>query len=129
MTPSRPGWRPLAALLAGAGVLHFTLPKPYARIVPRWLGDPYPWVYVSGAAELACAAALLRPASRRLGALAAAGLFVAMLPGNITMAVRAARCERATTGTKVLANVRLPLQGPLVWWALDVATGPAKPGA
>ena len=38
----------LALLLAGSGVLHFVTPRPYESIVPRALGNPKPWVRVSG---------------------------------------------------------------------------------
>ncbi len=55
---TRPAWQPLALLLATSGALHFAKPEPFAAIVPRRLGDPQPWVYASGAAELACAAGL-----------------------------------------------------------------------
>ncbi|GAB2679339.1 DoxX family protein [Thalassiella azotivora] len=128
MTTPRPGWRPLALLLAGVGVLHFAQPGPFARIVPRRLGDPYPWVYGSGVAELACAAGLAAPRTRRAAALATAALFVGVFPANVQMAVTAHRSSRASTATKVVSTARLPLQGPLVWWALDVAARSAVAG-
>lgn len=118
---SAPGWRPLAALLGVAGVLHLVRPEPFASIVPRRLGDATPWVYGSGAAELACAAALAAPATRRTGALATAALFVAVYPANVQMAVSALRSSRATTAYRAVALARLPLQVPLVLWALRVA--------
>src|ERR1700759_2743742 len=77
----------LAALLAGSGVLPFAQPRPYDSIVPRSLpGSPRAWTYVSGVAELAIAAALATPRTRRLGGLAAAGLFAAVFPANVKMA-------------------------------------------
>ena len=78
-------------------------------------------MYGSGAAELACAAALVVPRTRRLGALATAALFLGVFPGNVTMAVRAIRSPRASSTAKALTVARLPLQAPLVAWALDVA--------
>lgn len=118
---SAPGWRPLAALLAVTGTLHLVRPRPFAAIVPRRLGDPTPWVYGSGAAELACAAALAVPATRRAGALATAALFVAVYPANVQMAATALRSSRATPAYRAVALGRLPLQVPLVLWALRVA--------
>src|SRR5687768_3026670 len=59
-------WLPLAASLSVAGVVHLVRPDVFAGLVPRWLGAPQPWVYGSGAAELACAAGLVAPRSRRL---------------------------------------------------------------
>ena len=84
--------------------------------MPRGRGSTAP-----GVAEIACAAALVVPRTRRLGALASAALFLGVFPGNVTMAARAVRSPRASTRTKVLTLARLPLQVPLVVWALDVA--------
>ncbi len=111
----------LAAGLAVTGTLHLVKPQPFDALIPRLLGRPRPWVYGSGVVELACAAALAVPASRRLGALASAVMFVGVFPGNVTMAARALRSPRASGWVKTLTVVRLPLQAPLVWWALDVA--------
>lgn len=117
----RPGWRPLAILLAGAGVLHFVKPGALTPLVPSQLGDPLPWVYGSGIAELACAAGLALPRTRRTAALATVALFVAVFPGNIQMAVDALGSARASTAYQVITLTRLPLQVPLVLWALAVA--------
>lgn len=122
----RPGWRSLSGLLGVAGALHLVAPAPYDRLIPRRLGAPRPWVYGSGVAEIACAAALLAPRTRRLGALVSAALFVGVFPGNVTMAARTLRSSRASGRTKALTVARLPLQVPLVAWALDVA-GEADP--
>jgi len=113
-------------VLGVAGVLHLVKPEPYDRLIPRVLGTPRPWVYGSGVAEIACAVALVVPRTRRLGALASAALFVGVLPGNLTMAVRAVRSPRAGTTTKALTVARIPLQVPLITWALHVA-GDAEP--
>lgn len=118
--PAR-GWQPLAALLATMGVLHLVRPAPFARIVPRTLGDPMPWVVGSGVAELVCAAGLVHPRTRRVGGLATAALFLGVFPGNVQMAVTANRSTRASTAAKAATLARLPLQAPLVAWALKVA--------
>ena len=104
-------------------------PAPYDQLIPERLGAPRPWVYGSGVAEIACAAALVVPRTRRLGALASAALFLGVFPGNVTMAARAVRSPRASTRTKVLTLARLPLQVPLVVWALDVAGDAPAPEA
>ena len=79
--------RALAVLLATAGVTHFAVPRPFDAIVPRALpGGPRLWTYLSGAAELAVAAAVVAPRTRRVGGLAAAGLFAAVFPANVQMA-------------------------------------------
>ncbi|GAB2477353.1 DoxX family protein [Jatrophihabitans fulvus] len=109
----------LAALLAGAGASHFAVPGIYDAMIPEQLpGPPRTWTFGSGAVELAVAAAVLSPATRRHGALAAAGLFVAVLPGNVQMALDARRSDsRAYRAGTVL---RLPMQLPLIAWALRV---------
>lgn len=112
----------LAALLGTAGVAHFAAPGPFERIVPRALGRPGPWVAASGAAELACAVALLPPATRRWAGLASAALFAAVYPANVTMAVQALRSDRAPRWYRAVALARLPLQLPLVVWALRAST-------
>lgn len=113
-------WRPLAVVLLGAGVLHVVVPRPFASIVPRQLGDPLPWVYVSGVAEIACGAGLASLRTRPAAALATAVLFVAVFPANVQMAVTALHSDTASTMGQVVAVLRLPLQVPLVLWALGV---------
>ena len=109
----------LAGVLATSGVLHFVRPRPFDTIVPRSLpGSPRTWTYLSGAAELAVAAAVAHPRTRALGGLAAAGLFAAVFPANVKMAVD---WRNASPVRKTIAYGRLPLQVPLVWWGLRVA--------
>jgi uncharacterized membrane protein len=108
----------LAGLLAAAGITHLAKPKPYDRIVPRALpGSARQWTYGSGVVELATAAAIAHPRTRYAGAGAAAGLFVAVFPANVKMA----RDWRGRgTAARTAAYARLPLQAPLVAWALSV---------
>ena len=112
----------LAAVLATSGVLHFTRPRPFDRIVPRSLpGRSRSWTHLSGAAELTVAAALAHPRTRRLGGLAAAGLFAAVFPANVKMAVD---WRHAPPARRAIAYGRLPLQVPLVLWGLHIARRP-----
>ena len=109
----------LAALLAASGTLHFLQPRPYDSIVPRSLpGSRRTWTYASGVAELAVAAAVAVPRTRRLGGLAAAALFVGVFPANVKMAVD---WRKASPAKRAIAFGRLPLQIPLVVWAKRVA--------
>ena len=89
----------LAALLGTSGVLHLRRPGIFRPLIPRTLGDPDPWVLGSGVAELACAAALLGPPTRRLGGWASAALLVGVFPGNVTMAVRLKSANSPTSVT------------------------------
>jgi len=119
----------LAGLLTTTGLLHFAAPKPFDAIVPRALpGRPRTWTHLSGAAELAVAAAVAHPRTRAAGGLAAAALFVAVFPANVRMA---RDWRRAAPAYRAIAYGRLPLQVPLVWWGLRVAgmRSPNRPRA
>jgi uncharacterized membrane protein len=120
-----PGWRPLAGLLVTAGISHFRAPGVYDRIVPRRLGHPRPWTLASGVAELACAVGLAVPHTRRPAALATAALFVAVYPANVNQAVVAHR-RRAAPAVRAATLARLPMQVPLVIWALKVRRSAAR---
>ena len=108
----------LAGLLGAAGATHFAKPKPYDAIVPRALpGKPRTWTYLSGAAEVALAVAVAVPRTRGVGGKLAAGFFAAVFPANVKMAYDyRAKSPKA----KAIAYGRLPLQVPLVLWALRV---------
>jgi uncharacterized membrane protein len=109
----------LAGLLATAGLTHFLAPGRYDQIVPTALpGNPRTWTYLSGVAELAVAAAVANPRTRRLGGLAAAALFAAVFPANVKMAVD---WRHASAAKQAIAYGRLPLQIPLVLWGLRVS--------
>ncbi|MFC4082311.1 DoxX family protein [Amycolatopsis samaneae] len=110
----------LAGLLATGGILHFIAPKPYDSMIPKQLpGGARAWTYGSGVAEIAVATAVAVPRTRRLGGLAAALLFAAVFPGNVKMAVDAQR-RGTPLPLRLVAFLRLPLQIPLVTWALKV---------
>jgi uncharacterized membrane protein len=111
----------LAGLLGVAGVTHFLAPRPYDGLIPAALpGTPRQWTYGSGVAELGCAAAVAIPRTRRLGALLAALLFVAVFPGNVKMALDYRRAGKPLPH-RLIAYGRLPLQLPLIGWALKIA--------
>ncbi|MFJ8945310.1 DoxX family protein [Streptomyces sp. NPDC102395] len=109
----------LAGLLATAGIAHLAVPRPYDATIPRALpGPPRAWTYGSGVAELALAAGLVAPRTRKAAALATAAFFVGVFPANVKMAVD--RRHRPAP-VKAAAIARLPLQAPLVLWARNVA--------
>ncbi|MFG2193782.1 hypothetical protein [Streptomyces sp. NPDC048639] len=109
----------LAGLLATAGVAHFVAPRQFDAIVPRSLpGRARTWTHISGAVELALAAGIASPRTRRASGLAAAGFFVAVFPANVRMAYD---WREKPAPQKAAAYARLPLQLPLVRWAANVA--------
>jgi uncharacterized membrane protein len=107
----------LAGFLTVTGSLHFIAPRPYAAIVPARLPAPTAIVYASGVAELLCAAGLAGTRTRRLAGWATAALFVVVFPANVQMAVGSGRRSNVY---RAGVWVRLPLQVPLIAWALSV---------
>jgi uncharacterized membrane protein len=115
----------LAGLLGVADLSHFAIPGFYDAIVPHTIpGSARAWTLASGAVELACAAAVALPRTRRLGATMAAVLFVAVFPANIQMAVD---WRSRPAFDQAIAYGRLPLQVPLVLWALAVRRASLHP--
>lgn len=115
----------LAGLFAASGVLHLVRPQIFETIVPRQLPERRGLVYVSGVAELTCAAALLHPRTRKAAGWASAALLVVIFPANVQMALtEGKRANRGTgsRGKQVATLARLPLQIPLIRTALK-ATG------
>ncbi|MFE4454404.1 DoxX family protein [Streptomyces sp. NPDC056796] len=105
----------LAGFLAASGVTHFAAPKPFDAIVPRVLpGSPRAWTRASGVVELALAAGLAVPRTRRLSAQATALFFVGVFPANVKMAYD---WRTRPASARALAYGRLPLQVPLYLWA------------
>lgn len=114
----------LAAMLATSGAAHLGRPATFDAIVPRALPGPARWwTWASGIAE---AVAVAVPGTRRVGGAAAAGLFVAVFPANVQMAVDVVAAG-GSLGARVTALARLPLQLPLVLWALRIRRA-ARPG-
>lgn len=125
------GWI-VAGLFTVSGVVHLVRPKVFEPIVPHALPAHRLLVYVSGVAELGCAAGLSRSRTRRAAGLASAALLVAVFPANVTMTVDTWHRWQAgrTSGTYLSATVlRLPLQAPLVWWAWRAGRPPKAPRA
>lgn len=115
----RPSRALLAAFFALAGSLHFARPKPYEAIVPPLL---LPWrkeiVALSGTAELAGAALVVPPASRRLGRWWLLALLAAIFPANVHMAVSPEQIEGLDLRKvpRWLLWARLPVQPLLMLW-------------
>jgi uncharacterized membrane protein len=107
-----------AGLLAGMGVLHLVVPTAFDGAIPGWVpGRPRFWTLLSGVWELASAALIANPRTTKVGGYAAAATFVAVYPANIQMAID----NPPTTALGVGMLLRLPLQLPMVAWALKRA--------
>jgi len=109
----------MALAFAASGVVHLVKPEVYEPLIPRWLPGPREVVLASGVAELACAAGLAHPRTRHAAGWASAALLVGVWPGNVQMALDAARTDN--TALKVGSVVRLPLQVPMIRAALRAA--------
>ncbi len=123
MGPASRRWAPLglATIFTGSGLLHLVRPDLFLPLIPRGLPAPELIVSVSGLAELACAAGLV---SRRpwAGPVSAA-LLVAIFPGNVQFALDQSASAVADPRLVAAAWLRLPLQLPLIWAALQARRG------
>lgn len=108
----------MGATLIGMGALHFVAPKPFDMIVPAELpGSARFYTLASGVGEVATGALLLVPRTRRIGALAAVALYVAVFPANIN-SVRV--LWNRGWAARIGSIARLPLQIPMITSALKV---------
>ena len=114
---------PITKAVVGAfvvsGTVHIVRPKTYEPLMPHWLPAHKEIVIASGVAELACAAAVVCPKTRRVGALASAALLTGVFPGNVEMALGAQKTHN--TAYKVGTLARLPLQWPMISAMLKTA--------
>lgn len=111
----------LALGFAASGLVHLARPQVYEPLMPSWVPAHREVILASGVAELACAAGLAIPATRRLAGWASAALLVGVYPGNVQMAVDATKTDN--TAFKAAAFARLPLQLPMIRAALRAARG------
>lgn len=103
-----------------SGTVHLVKPEVFEPLIPARLpGSPRPWVIWSGVAELACAAGMLHPRTRRVAGYASAALLAGVFPGNVTMAVDAQR--KGSPALKAVTLGRLPLQVPMIRGVLKAA--------
>ena len=94
------------------------MPAQFDRIIPNWVpGRPRTWTYVSGVCELGSAALLAGERTRRVGGWVAAATLVGVYPANVQMALE----NTTATALGVGSWLRLPLQFPMIAWALKRA--------
>jgi uncharacterized membrane protein len=106
-----------AGIFIASAFLHFFHPGPYVRIIPPFLPWPKMVVRISGGAELAGGVGLLLRKFRRWAAYGLALLLIAVFPANIYMAVAHVPFP-GLLGESWVQWLRLPLQIPLIVWAL-----------
>ena len=100
------------------GLGHFVAADFFVSITPPWVPYPLEVVWLSGVLELAGAAGLLFPASRRWAGWGLLALTLAVTPANLRMALEP---ELFPQFNPVLLNLRMGLQvfllGCIVWGA------------
>ncbi len=103
----------LAIFFLIAGVLHFQLDDAFARIVPPVLPYPVAIVWITGAMELAFAAALIAKWRLPFTGLALSAYLLAVLPANIYMALAGIPLGDTVMSPAALW-LRVALQFPLI---------------
>ncbi|HUQ43557.1 MAG TPA: DoxX family protein [Candidatus Limnocylindria bacterium] len=114
----------LAGLFVASGVLHLVRPTFFEAAVPPMLPAPQAIIAISGVAELVCGAALLT--GQRWAGPISAILLLAILPGNVNVALVMSADPDASAAGRIAAWARLPLQIPLIWAALQAGSKPPK---
>ncbi|EJZ87940.1 hypothetical protein QP400_08655 [Winkia sp. UMB3158] len=101
--------------------MHFVKPEVFDGIIPDFIpGDKRFWTYASGVLELACAAGLMHPKTRKAAGLLSAGVLAGVWPANFQMAWD---WRNEPWQKQVISIGRLPLQIPMIKAALEAYKG------
>jgi uncharacterized membrane protein len=107
----------LAATMVGVGALHFVQPKPFVRIVPKYLPAPLALVYISGVFEILGGIGLLVPSTRVYAAWGLIALYLAVFPANIYMLTDNVSLNPKKPIPRWMLWLRLPFQLVFIAWA------------
>jgi len=107
----------LALGMIAIGILHFAQPKPFIRIVPKFLPAPRALVYISGFFEIAGGIGLLLPATRVAAAWGLIALYIAVFPANVYMLTHDVSLNPKKPIPRWALWARLPLQLVFIAWA------------
>ena len=91
--------------------------------MPAWVPAHREVILASGVAELACAAGLAFPQTRKVAGWASVALLLAVYPANLQMAADSTKTKSTTL--KAASFARLPMQLPMIRIALRAARGGA----
>lgn len=112
----------LTVLFLVSGVLHLVNPEAFLWLMPPWLPEPIFLIYLSGVFELVGAAAFIF--RQRWAGWFCALVLLGVYPANIWFAFDSLGSGDA--GLITAAFVRLPLQLPLIYFALKYSKLPSK---
>lgn len=110
----------LAAVMIGAGVMHFIVPGFYVALIPPSWPARLAAVYISGVAEILLGVLVVIPRTRRLAAWGLIALFIAVFPANIYHAISGGLTDPdlpASMANPTNAWLRLPFQAVFIAWA------------
>lgn len=115
VSPLSRGAKAVAGAFLISGTVHLVKPEVFQPLMPSWVPAHREVIIGSGVLELACAAGLALPRTRRAAGVASAALLIGVYPGNVKMAVDA--MQGHNTPLKAASLARLPLQFPLIRFA------------
>jgi uncharacterized membrane protein len=105
-------WVVIVAFLL-SGTLHLVSPQGFLFLMPDWAPEPILLIYLSGVAELVAAIGLLL--RQKWAPIFTALVLLGVWPANWWFAVDAIS---SNPDIALVAWLRLPLQIPLIYWAL-----------
>ncbi|OCX52941.1 DoxX family protein [Mucilaginibacter sp. PPCGB 2223] len=100
-----------------AGLNHFRSANSYIHIIPTYLPAPGLLNALAGFFEIAFGVMLVFPATQCFAAWGIIAMLIAFLPVHIDMMMRAPVMLGDIKVTPLIAWLRMPLQGLLIWWA------------
>lgn len=103
---------------------HFLLTQPMAAMLPPFVPGRVALVYLTGVLEIALAAGIALPSTRRLAGLAAIAALVLFFPANVYAAFAHVEMGGHAWGPVYLL-IRAPLQALLIAWTWWFAVRPA----
>jgi len=106
----------LAGFYILAGINHFRSPNSYVRIIPTYLPAPYLLNILAGIFEIAFGLMLIFKQTRKMAAWGIILMLIAFLPVHIDMIIHAPMMLGDIKVTPLIAWLRIPLQGLLIWW-------------
>ena len=107
----------LATVMIAIGALHFARPRPFVRIVPKYLPAPLMLVYVSGFFEILGGIGLLVPSTRPWAAWGLIALYIAVFPANVYMLTDNVSLDPKKPIPRWALWLRLPFQLVFIAWA------------